>query len=57
MLLWIAQGKSDRDVGAILECSPRTVNKHLEQIHSKLHVDNRTAAAMIAVKRLTGAPG
>ncbi len=56
VLLWIAQGKSNRDVAAILECSPRTVNKHLEQIYSKLQVDNRTAAAMAAVKYLTGAP-
>jgi DNA-binding NarL/FixJ family response regulator len=55
VLLWIAQGKSNRDVAAILDCSPRTVNKHLEQVYSKLSVDNRTAAAMIAVRRLTGA--
>src|SRR5690606_42924 len=55
VLLWIAQGKSNRDVATILNCSPRTVNKHLEQIYSKLAVDNRTAAAMAAVRCLTGA--
>jgi DNA-binding NarL/FixJ family response regulator len=54
VLVWIAQGKSNRDVAAILDCSPRTVNKHLEQIYGKLGVDNRTAAAMIAMRRLTG---
>lgn len=52
VLLWIAQGKSNRDVAEILSCSPRTVNKHLEQIYSKLNVENRTTAAMLAVRVL-----
>jgi len=52
VLLWIAQGKSNRDVAEILECSPRTVNKHLEQIFHKLSVENRTAAAMLALRVL-----
>jgi DNA-binding NarL/FixJ family response regulator len=53
VLLWLAQGKSNRDVAAILVCSPRTVNKHLEQIYQKLQVENRTAAAMLALRVLT----
>lgn len=53
VLLWIIQGKSNRDVAAILVCSPRTVNKHLEQIFQKLKVENRTAAAMIALRALS----
>ena len=53
VLLWIAQGKSNRDIGAILACSPRTVNKHLEQIYQKLQVENRTAAAMLVLRILT----
>jgi DNA-binding CsgD family transcriptional regulator len=52
VLLWIAQGKSNRDVASILACSPRTVNKHLEQIYQKLEVENRTAAAMLVVRLL-----
>ena len=52
VLYWITQGKSNRDVAEILSCSPRTVNKHLEQIYSKLNVENRTAAAMLAVRTL-----
>ncbi|MEN3951790.1 response regulator [Iodidimonas sp. SYSU 1G8] len=52
VLLWTAQGKSNRDIAEILQCSPRTVNKHLEQIYSKLGVENRTAAAAIAVRLL-----
>ena len=54
VLLWIIQGKSNRDVAAILACSPRTVNKHLEQIFQKLKVENRTAAAMVAMRVLAG---
>jgi DNA-binding NarL/FixJ family response regulator len=42
---WIAQGKSNRDVAAILSLSPRTVDKHLEVIFSKMGVENRTALA------------
>jgi DNA-binding NarL/FixJ family response regulator len=53
VLLWLAQGKSNRDVAAILACSPRTVNKHLEQIYHKLQVENRTAAAMLALRVLS----
>lgn len=50
VLLWIARGKSNRDAGEILNMSPRTVNKHLEQIYAKLGVENRTAAAAIAMR-------
>ena len=52
VLLWIARGKSNRDIAEILDLSPRTVNKHLEQIYSKLGVENRTAAAALAVRTL-----
>ena len=44
---WIAQGKSNRDVAAILSLSPRTIDKHLEVIFAKLNVENRTAAAAV----------
>ena len=48
VLLWIAKGKSNRDIGEILGLSPRTVNKHLEQIYAKLGVENRASAAVRA---------
>ena len=48
---WVTLGKTNRDIGEILELSPRTVNKHLEHIFTKLGVETRTAAAsMIAAK-------
>jgi len=54
VLLWIAHGKTNREIADILSLSPRTVNKHLEQIFTKIQVDNRTAAASIAMQSLLG---
>jgi DNA-binding NarL/FixJ family response regulator len=45
----ISRGKSNREIGEILSISPRTVNKHLEQVFVKLGVENRAAAAARAV--------
>ncbi|WP_419758955.1 response regulator [Acidisoma sp.] len=50
VLLWIGHGKGTRDIAEILGMSPRTVQKHLEQIYSKLGVENRAAAAAIAIR-------
>jgi DNA-binding CsgD family transcriptional regulator len=52
VLLWISRGKSNREIGEILTISPRTVNKHLEQIFVKLGVENRASAAARAVRTL-----
>lgn len=53
VLAWIARGKPNRDIAEILGLSPRTVNKHLEQIYAKIGVENRAAAAAAAVRALT----
>jgi DNA-binding NarL/FixJ family response regulator len=52
VLSWIARGKSNRDIGEILGLSPRTVNKHLEQVYAKLGVENRASAAIKATHAL-----
>lgn len=52
VLVWISRGKSNREISAILGISPRTVNKHLEQVFEKLGVENRAAAAARAVRVL-----
>jgi len=52
VLLWISRGKSNREIGEILTISPRTVNKHLEQIFVKMGVENRASAAARAVRAL-----
>lgn len=52
VLYWIGNGKTNREIGLILDNSPRTINKHLEQIYRKLEVGNRTSAAAIAIRVL-----
>lgn len=43
---WIAQGKTNREIGIILGISTRTVEKHLENVLRKLQIENRTTAAL-----------
>lgn len=52
VLLWVSNGKANREIALILAMSPRTVNKHLEQIFRKLGVENRTSAAALALRQL-----
>lgn len=52
VLLWVAKGKTNREVAQILDLSPRTVNKHLEQLFKKIGVENRTSAATLAMSAL-----
>jgi DNA-binding CsgD family transcriptional regulator len=52
VLLWLSRGKSNRDIAEILGLSPRTINKHLEQMFEKLGVENRAAATALAVRVL-----
>lgn len=57
VLLWVAKGKTNREIAQILELSPRTVNKHLEQLFKKIGVENRTSAATLAVGALQKSRG
>ena len=52
VLVWISRGKTNQEIAIILDFSPRTVNKHLEQIFRKLGVENRTTAAAVSLKFL-----
>ncbi len=51
VLNWIARGKTNREIGAILGLHTATVKKHVEHIFTKLGVENRTAAASLARAR------
>ena len=46
VLEWVARGKTNNEIGLILEISPRTASKHLEHIYTKLGVESRTAAVV-----------
>jgi len=46
---WLSRGKTDAEIAALLEISPRTVHKHLEHVYVKLGVETRTAAVVRAL--------
>jgi DNA-binding CsgD family transcriptional regulator len=50
VLFWISQGKSNHDIGVILGAKTGTICKHVEHIFGKLNVENRTAAAVVALE-------
>jgi len=50
VLFWISQGKSNHDIGVILGAKTGTICKHVEHILGKLNVENRTAAAVVALE-------
>lgn len=50
ILMWISRGKTNKEIGLILDSSPRTINKHLEHVFEKLGVSTRAAAVAVALK-------
>src|SRR5438034_9840482 len=55
VLTWIAQGKTNYEISVILSACTGTICKHVEHILSKLCVENRTAAAAIALAAFANA--
>jgi len=53
VLLWVAQGKTNADIGVILGISESTVKKHLLDIFEQLGVETRSAATLRAVEVLS----
>jgi len=52
ILFWTAQGKTNAELGVILNISPATAKKHLENIYQKLGVENRQSATLKALEAL-----
>ena len=56
VLFWMAQGKTNAEIGVILDISPATAKKHLENIYQKLAVEGRNAATLRALEVLSRLP-
>ena len=56
VLYWVAFGKTNRDIGEILNIGTRTVDKHVQHIFVKLNVETRTRAASLALSHLNLRP-
>src|SRR5262245_12705019 len=54
VLLWVAQGKTNSEIGSILGISESTVKKHMIEIMQALAVETRTAATLRALEVLSG---
>jgi DNA-binding NarL/FixJ family response regulator len=55
VLFWVARGKTNDEIATVLGIGLTTVKKHLESTFAKLSVENRTAAAAMALERMGGA--
>jgi DNA-binding NarL/FixJ family response regulator len=53
VLLWIAQGKNNEEIGLILGASRNTIKKHVLHVLEKLGVETRNAAAIGAIELLS----
>ncbi|MEM7344658.1 MAG: response regulator transcription factor [Chloroflexota bacterium] len=47
----VAQGLSNQEIGERLQLSPHTISRHVNNILSKLHLANRTQAALYALHK------
>lgn len=43
---WVARGKTNKEIGLVLDISPRTTSKHLEHIYLKFGVTSRVNAVV-----------
>ena len=53
VLLWVAQGKSNSEIGSILGSAESTVKKHLGNMFEKLGVENRASLMVLALEHLS----
>jgi DNA-binding CsgD family transcriptional regulator len=52
VLYWITEGKTNPEIGIIIDASVGTVKKHAANLYAKLDVPTRTSAARCALSVL-----
>lgn len=55
ILALVAQGMRDNQIASTLSLSPKTVRNRLSLLYRKLSINNRTQAALWALRNLSGA--
>lgn len=50
VLTWLARGKTNKEIGQLLDISPRTVQNHIASIYDKLGLYSRAGATLFAVE-------
>jgi DNA-binding CsgD family transcriptional regulator len=56
ILRWMGEGRSNREISAILDISAITLKNHVTKIYRKLDVQNRAAAVARGLAALTASP-
>ncbi len=51
ILNWVAGGKTDDEIAAILSISPNTVDSHMRNIYRKLNAHNRVSAVVAGIRQ------
>jgi DNA-binding NarL/FixJ family response regulator len=53
VLLWIAQGKTNAEIGSIIGATEGTIKKHMRHLFDKLGADSRGALMLLALEQLS----
>ena len=56
VMQWLSEGKSNDEIGIILDISPHTVKNHLDRIYKKIGVGNRHAAMLAWAREMPDTP-
>jgi DNA-binding CsgD family transcriptional regulator len=52
VMFWLAEGKTNAEIGTILKSSPRTIERHVANILKKFNAENRVAAVRYVAEKL-----